>query len=405
MTAAVSRIPSPASLQPHGGWTRADPATLFPPLPQGLAPQLVQAIGARVWDADGAEYVDFDNAGGAVLLGHRDPTVVAAVRLARGTDERRGPARYRAELSERVLDLTPGAEAAVFGANVAQALRAAVACARRATGRELVFACRSNPWRGGGQPPSFPFDDLGALERLMDEHDGEVAALVLAPSGPLEPSAGYLPAVRALADRCGAILIFDETLTGFRVHEGGAQALYGVRADLAVFGESLANGMPIGALAGRRELIALADGPLEGVLGADIASLAAARAVLTKIADEPVIADLRIRGAEIEAEVAALLDDAGLDDVVQIVGDPASGALAFRSGAGLDSKAAKSFWVKACLGSRLFSLGAFNVSYAHGEPEIAVLLQACEQAARHLALALSQGPSFQSAPAVRRDAR
>jgi glutamate-1-semialdehyde 2,1-aminomutase len=325
--------------------------------------------------------------------------------MVRSRDERRGPQRYRSEVAERVLDLTPGAEAAVFGANVFQALRAAFTCARRATGRERVFACRSNPWRSAGQPPSFPFDDLESLERLMDEHDGEVAALVLAPSGPLEPTPGYLPAVRALADRCGAILIFDETLTGFRVHEGGAQALYGVRADLAVFGESLANGMPIGALAGARDLIALAAEPIEGALSTDIASLAAARALLIKIQSEPVIAALRVRGAEIEAEVAALISGAGLDDVVQIVGDPASGRLAFRGRAALDSLGAKSFWIKECLGRRLFSLGAFNVSYAHGEPEVAVLLQACEQAADRLALALRQGPSFQPAPAVRRDAR
>ena len=274
-------------------------------------PQLVQAIGSRVWSEDGAEYIDFDNAGGAVLLGHRDPAVVAAVRMTRSGIDRRGPERYRADVAEPILDMIPGAEACAFGANVSQALRAALDAARLTTGREMVFVSRGAAEATGARPagPSFPFDDLEALERLMQLHGGETAALVVAPCGPRPPSAGYLPAVRALADRIGAVLIFDETLSGFRVHEGGAQALYGVTADLAVFGDNLANGMPLGALAGRRALIDAVE--QAEPLRADVASLAAAKAVLTKIRNEPVIAALRVGGAEIQAETATRLRAAG----------------------------------------------------------------------------------------------
>jgi len=353
-------------------------------------PLLVQAIGSRVWSDDGAEYIDFDNAGGAVLLGHRDPAVVAAVRMARSGLDRRGPERYRADVAERILDMTPGAEACAFGANVSQALRAALDAARRTTGREIVFLSRGAAEATGARPagPSFPFDDLEALERLMQLHGGETAALVVAPCGPRAPSAGYLAGVRALADRIGAVLIFDETLSGFRVHEGGAQALYGVTADLAVFGDSVANGMPLGVLAGRRALIDAVE--QAEPLRADIASLAAAKAVLIKIRSEPVIAALRVGGAEIQTEAAARLRAAGLDGMIELQGDPAASVLHFHPANGVDSRVPRSLWMNECLAHRLFTLGAVNMSYAHGEREIAALLAAFDQAVDRLAMALRQ---------------
>lgn len=351
-------------------------------------PQLVQAIGSRVWSEDGAEYVDFDNAGGAVLLGHRDPQVIAAVRMARSAEERRGLARYEADVAERIKAMVPGVEACAFGGEVSQALRAAVTAARIITGREQVFACRAAEASRKLNGAPFPFDDIGALERLIAVSGEETAAIVLAPCGARSPSPGYLKAVKALCERIGAVLVFDETLSGFRVHEGGAQALHGVEADLMVFGESLANGMPLGALAGRRELIdtVQAVDPLR----ADVASLAAAKAVLAKIAAEPVIASLRVAGAEIQAETAARLEARGLDGVVELAGDPAAGRLQFRPQPGIDPQAVKSLWMNECLAHRLFTLGAVNMSYAHGEREIAVLLAAFDQAADRLALALRQ---------------
>ena len=354
-------------------------------------PLLVQAIGARVWSEDGAEYVDFDNAAGAVLLGHRDPQVVAAVRLARSDEARRGRPHYAHQVAERIRQMAPAGEACAFGdGGVGQALRAAVTAAQLTTGREGVFACAAT---AGGEArrlksARFPFDDLKALERLIAVHGEAPAAIVLAPCGGPEPSAGYLKAVRALCDRTGAVLVFDETYSGFRVHEGGAQALYGIEPDLMVFGESLANGMPLCVLAGRRELVSAAQA--HEPLRADIASLAAAQAVLAKIEAEPVIATLRIGGAEIHAETRARLKASGLDSIVALVGDPAAGRLEFHGLPGIDPQAVRSLWINECRGRRLFTLGAVNMSYAHGEREIAVLLKAFEQAADRLALALRQ---------------
>jgi glutamate-1-semialdehyde 2,1-aminomutase len=365
-------------------------ATLGMDVVEHSPPLLVQAIGSRVWSEDGAEYVDFDNAAGAVLLGHRDPQVVAAVRMARSVDERRGLARYEREVAERIRNMAPTAEACAFGGQVSQALRASVTAARLATGREQVFVSRAaeagEARRLKGE--RFPFDDLEALERLIAASGEAPAAIILAPCAGHEPSAGYLMGVRELCSGTGAVLVFDETLSGFRVHEGGAQALYGVEADLMVFGESLANGMPLGVLAGRRALVEAvqAHEPLK----ADIACLAAAKAVLTKIELDPVIAILRIGGAEIQAETAQRLEAAGLADFVALAGDPAACRLEFRRRPGIDPHAVRSLWMNECRAHHLFTLGAVNMSYAHGEREIAVLLAAFEQAADRLALALRQ---------------
>jgi glutamate-1-semialdehyde 2,1-aminomutase len=353
-------------------------------------PQLVQAIGSRVWSADGAEYVDFDNAGGAVLLGHRDAQVVAAVRLARSGENRRGIERYQAQVSERIRDMAPSAEACAFGGEVSQALRAAATAAQLYTGRDAVFVCRT---AAAGEArrlkgDRFPFDDLEALERLIDVHGEAPAAVVLAPCAGHAPSAGYLKGVRELCDRTGAVLVFDETVSGFRVHEGGAQRLYGVEPDLMVFGESLANGMPLSALAGRRDLVWAAQ--QHEPLRADITSLAAARAVLIKIEIEPVIATLRIGGAEIQAETSQRLQAAGLDGVMALDGDPAASRLEFLRLPGVDPQAVRSLWMNECRAHHLFTLGAVNMSYAHGEREIAVLLAAFDQAADRLARALRQ---------------
>ena len=380
---------APPLAQPSAWATPNMPVNLDMDVVEHSPPRLVQAIGSRVWSEDGAEYVDFDNAGGAVLLGHRDPQVIAAVRMARSTEERRGVARYEADVADRIAAMAPGAEACAFGGEVSQALRGAVTAARMVTRREQVFACRAAVDGGARRMgASFPFDDLEALERLMHLHGGQTAAIVLAPCGARAPSPGYLKGVRALCDKIGTVLVFDETLSGFRVHEGGAQALYGVEADLMVFGENLANGMPLGVLAGRCELIEAVQAAEP--LRADIACLAAAKAVLDKISREPVLSALRVSGAEVQAETAARLKACGLEDVVELAGDPAAGRLQFRRLPGVDPQEIRSLWVNECRAHRLFTLGAVNMSYAHGEREIAVLLAAFEQAADRLVLALRQ---------------
>ena len=164
MPVSASSLPVPFPPRSSARW--AAPAF---DVAEEAPPQMVQAIGARVWSADGAEYIDFDNAGGAVILGHRDPSVIAAVRLARSTDERRGLERYKADVAERIRHMAPGADAAAFGADVSQVMRAALTTARLYTGRELVFACGSSV-----RAPPFRFD----VSRLVKPGANRVEVLV-----------------------------------------------------------------------------------------------------------------------------------------------------------------------------------------------------------------------------------
>ena len=233
----------------------------------------------------------------------------------------------------------PCAEAVRFGKNGSDATSGAIRVARAYTGRDRVLSCGYHGWqdwsigataRSKGVPKAvrelthtFPFNDLPALAALLDAHAGEVAAIIMEPMNVTPPAPGYLQGVRRLADKHGCVLIFDETITGFRFDRGGAQALFGVTPDLATFGKGLANGFPLSAVAGRRALMAeMEEVFFSFTMGGEAVSLAAAKAVLDKLEREPVIETLRIRGAEVQAEVERLLSAGGAGEFIAVSGDP-----------------------------------------------------------------------------------
>lgn len=314
--------------------------------PDGLAPVIDRGRGAHVWDVDGHRYVEYGSGLRAVSLGHAHPRVVAAARreLDRGSNFVR-PSVIEARAAERFLETVPTADMVKFAKNGSDATTAAVRLARAATGRPLVAICGDQPffstddWFIGTTPLSagvpgpsltvtFPYGDLAALEALLDEHDGQVACLVLEAAGVTEPPPGYLQGVRALADRRGCVLVFDEMITGFRWAAAGAQGLYGVVPDLSTFGKALGNGFAVAALAGRRELMELGglrhDRPrvflLSTTHGAETHSLAAAIAVMDVYNDEDVIARLHERGERLAAGVRAAAADAGVGEHVVVRG-------------------------------------------------------------------------------------
>ena len=322
---------------------------------------LTEARGASLRAADGRDYIDFDNGSGAVLLGHADPDVEAAVAA-----ERRNSDRLRGPLSERLIAQMSAAEDIRFFSAAQAALEAACAAARRATGRARVLHCRQAP---------------------EDADPDDLAAIVAEPLSVAAPCRRELAALRRFADRAGAVLIFDERRSALRVHEGGAQALYGVDADLTIVGEALANGRPLAALAGRLELMALVRG---GPVTAE--ALAAADAVLEKLAREPVLANLGIRGAEVQASLAGCIRAHGADELATVAGDPTAPTLAFA-----DSRA-RGRWLHELWARGVWSLGDLYISYAHGDREIGRLLAACDGAFEAL---LAAPPPRRPAPVLR----
>jgi glutamate-1-semialdehyde 2,1-aminomutase len=251
----------------------------------GVSPVYAQrAKGARFWDVDGHEYIDWVSGIGAILLGYADPVVDEAVieQIRLGTMYSINH-ELEIEVAEMLTSLLPGAEMVRYAKGGGDACAMAVRIARGVTGRDRVLFCGYHGWHdwylaanltaeanlgshlfpgiepigvplglaGTAQP--FPYGDLEALERLLEAYRGEVAAVMMEPLRSDLPPPGYLPSVAELAHKHGAALIFDEVSAGFRFGEAAAQGYVGVEPDLSVFAKSISNGYPMGVVAGKRE--------------------------------------------------------------------------------------------------------------------------------------------------------
>ena len=316
--------------------------------PEGMAPVIERGAGCRVWDIDGNEFVEFGSGLRANTLGHGFEPVVRAVQryLPDGVGFVR-PHRLEREAAERLIDLIPGAEMVKFGVNGSDATSAAVKLARAYTGRDMVAVCRQHPFfstddwfivttpMSAGIPDSvrpltvqFSYNDLASLEVLFEVHPGQIAAVVLEAETVEPPAPGFLAGLRELCDRNGALLVLDEIITGFRWHERGAQYLYSIEPDLCTFGKGIANGLPLSALAGRRDVMRLgghvddADRVflLSLTAGGQPWALAAMLAVIDTFEQEGIAGQLHSIGADLRAEVQDAVAAAGLGDYFQLRG-------------------------------------------------------------------------------------
>lgn len=286
-----------------------------------------RSSGSRLWDVDGNEYIDMVMALGPILFGHNEPTINRAVMEQMGAlDLMAGECQLEASLAEQVVEWIPCAEQVLFSVSGSEAVQAALRIARATTGRDLIvkfdghyhgwmdpvftnangvmpgeedqvrYALRSN---SGGQHVTDDmlavtrFNDAAAFDHLMEQVGGRVAAVIMEPVpfnfGTFTPAPGYLEHIRDVTHRHGALLVFDEVVSGFRLGKGGAQELLGVTPDLSVFAKAMANGFPISMIAGTSEAMASAStGTVHhaGTYNAAPLSLAAASATLELIANE-----------------------------------------------------------------------------------------------------------------------
>lgn len=307
--------------------------------------------GAWMEDADGVRRLDLINADGAVFLGWNDPEVeIAAADPA--------VSGLQGRVASRLAALTPNAEAVAFEAGLTAAMAGVLLAARALTGRDGAYFCEEAVSVAG---------DLEAVSAMVDGHGSEMAAIVIRP---LDASPTFLKAVRRLADRCGALLIFEESRTALRVHRGGAQALSGVRADAVIYGASLANGRPLAAVAGRVELLSSYErqGPQPS-----LESLAAADVVLSRVARDDVAQALQVNGAEIVAELELKFIRSGASHFVGIHGDPSWSVVA-------GDTAFETALSEALAGEGVLALGSHVLSAAFGPRETAMLLAAYDRA-------------------------
>jgi glutamate-1-semialdehyde aminotransferase len=369
---------------------------------------LERGDGCRVWDVDGNEYVDWILGLASITLGYGHAGVREAVarQLEQGSIFSL-PHPLEVEVAERLVEVIPCAEMVRFVKTGSEADAAAVRVARAATGRDVIVHCGYHGWhewyaittpRSKGIPKDFarlvaPFgyNDLGSLEAALDEHHGRVAAVMMEPVLIDAPAPGFLEGVKALAHRHGALLIFDEIVTGFRWAVGGAQERFGVVPDIATFGKGMANGLPLAAVVAGADLMREFDDVfVSSTFGGDALALAACRATLDAYARQPVIRTLWGAGRRFQEGFARIA--AGLGVPARCTGYPVHPKILLEHGTPEAQRLLMSLFLQetAARGA-IFHFAGFNVSFAHGDQEVDRTLAACEGALRTVGDAIQDG--------------
>jgi glutamate-1-semialdehyde aminotransferase len=384
-----------AAVIPGGASTGSKrPAALFGRDDPHAPTHYVSASGCRIHTPDGRELVDCTMALGAVGIGYADELVVdaAADVAARGSVSGLSHV-LEVQVAERLCDVIPCAERVRFLKSGAEGMQAAVRIARAHTGRSRVIGSGYFGWLdwwsdAAGVPPGahedfepLPFDDVDALARAASRAGDALAAVVLEPIVERLPSAAWLAEARRACDRVGAVLIFDEMKTGFRVRRGGFQELAGMLPDVAVFGKALANGFPLAAVVGRADIMAAAERTwISSTLGGEAVALAAANAVLDWHEREDVCAALWRTGEAMQSAVADAIADAELRDV-EMIGIAPMWLLRFAD-PGRESR----FLERAVEAGVLFKRGAYNyAARTHDDAALDDIARAAREAMRSLA--------------------
>ena len=328
---------------------------------------------------------------GAVIIGYADGRVAEAI----ATQAHQGtiftlPHPLEVELTQMLVELIPCAEMVRFGKNGSDATSAAVRVARAFTGRDRIACCGYHGWqdwfigtttRRRGVPGAvaaltnaFHYNDLKSLEAIFTASPDGIAAVVMEPMGLEEPAPGFLDGVREMTHRHGALLVFDEIVTGFRFSLGGAQGHFGVIPDLACFGKALANGMPLAAIVGRRDVMQLFDEVFfSSTFGGETASLAAAKTTLTILREPGTLQTLWARGQRLRDGYNALADAYGLGRITHCNGLPPRTGISF--GAGEEAQLMKTYVQQECVKRGLLFTGAHNLAVAHTDEEIDLTLR------------------------------
>jgi glutamate-1-semialdehyde 2,1-aminomutase len=244
----------------------------------------------------------------------------------------------------------------------------------------------------------FAFNHLDSLREVFDRHPGRVACVILEPAASESPAKGFLQGVKDLCQAQGAVLIFDEMITGFRWHARGAQALYGVTPDLSTFGKGLGNGFSVSALVGRRDIMERGglDHKAERVFllstthGGEIHALAAARATVTTVLQEPVIEHLWSIGEKLQRGLRAIAADLKIGHRLQVAGDACSPYFAFLDEQGAPSAPLRTLFLQETIRHGVL-MPYLAPSYSHGEGDLAATLEACRNALEMVSRAIARG--------------
>jgi glutamate-1-semialdehyde 2,1-aminomutase len=344
--------------------------------PRGVSPLYMdRGQGSKVWDVDGNEYIDFGSALTPIILGYNFNSVNDAVRKQMEAGVIFGlPHELEVIVSEQICEMVPCAEMVRFGKNGSDATSAAVRLARAYTGRDHIIQWGYHGWqdwsngisgRNKGVPGvvrqlthTFRYNDLDSLRAVFEQWPNQVACVIMEPANSVLPNQGFLQGVKDMCHQNGALFVLDEVITGFRYARGGASEYFGVTPDLACFGKGIANGYPLSALAGRRDVMkVLEDVHFSTTYAGECLSLAAAHATLTFLQTFDVSECLASQGRSVikAVEIAASVTGAR----VTISGHPSWTFLHFASPAQL------TLWKQEIFQRGILSLGQHSMSWSH----------------------------------------
>jgi len=382
-------------LIPGGAHTYAKGEDQFP---EGMAPFIVRGKGCRVWDTDGNEFIEYGNGLRAVSLGHAFEPVLDAVtaQLKLGANFGR-PATIELECAQEFLSLVDGADMVKFCKNGSDALDGAIKLARAYTGRDIVAMCASHPFFSvhdwfigttpmtGGIPEAikklttkFYYNDLGSAEKMFAEHPGKIACVILEAHKYDDPVDDFLHKLKDLCHKNGAVFIFDEMITGFRWHIGGAQKKFNIIPDLSTWGKALGNGFAISALAGKREIMELGGlfhnkervFLLSTTHGAETHAMAAAIATIRFYKQNNVIERLYEQGTKLEVGINNASRDLNLLDKVSVLGPPCCSVYTSRDENNQPSQPFRTLFLQETM-KRGLIMPSTIISYSHSDADVA----------------------------------
>ena len=359
--------------------------------PRGVSPFFIEkGKGARVWDVDGNEYVDFVNSLAAVTLGYCDKDVDKAVQEQMKSGVTFSlPHKLEMEVAEKLIEIIPCAEKVRFAKNGTDATSAAIRIARAYTGKEHIAVCGYHGWqdwyigsttRDLGVPQSvkelthkFEYNNIESLEKIFQEQ--ELACVIMEPMNIEYPKDGFLKGVKELAHKNNALFILDETVTGFRYSLGGAQELFDVMPDLATFGKGMTNGYPLSAVVGSSEVMQkVEDIFFSGTFGGETLSLAAASSIIDKYKKKQVIEHFSEVGTYLLEQLNQLIDNKGLSAIFWTSGHPSWSFLHIKEQEKYNTFEIKTFFLQEMFKRGILTLGSHNISFSHTKEIVDQLL-------------------------------
>ena len=374
--------------------------------------------GCHIWDVDGNEFIEYGMGLRSVTLGHAFEAVVQAAyhQMQSGTNFGR-PATIEADLAAAFLEVIDGADMVKFAKNGSDATTAAVKLARAYTGKNLIAICGDQPFfsvddwfigstemnAGIPQPIiemtlKFRYNDIESVRALFDQHPGQIACVLLEAEASVPPLDGYLRQVKELCESRGAVLIFDEMITGFRWDLGGAQKYHGVTPHLSTFGKAMGNGFAIAALAGKREIMRLGglDHDQERVFllstthGAETHALAAALETIRIYRECGVAECLWRQGDRLRAGINDAIARHGLVGKFDVLGRPCNLIYRTNDADGRPSQEFRTLFLQELIRGGILA-PSFVVSFSHSNDDVDRTVDAVDRSLAVYVRALNEG--------------